>query len=211
MSMFQKEIEGAARMINELDPRQLEVFVSAIEPKTIANILASMMPEKFAEISKWFEVVHPQDWSKVPGPFATTKQNDMVDHPAHYGGADNPYEAIKVIDAWKLGFALGNVVKYIARARHKGSELEDLKKAAWYLNHEIEKLDCLSGPSIVVKNLGGLPVKHAYQNNDVNMLWTACGVDVTSKDAIMCGPASLDDIDCAVCRSVLGAVLGART
>lgn len=65
---------------------------------------------------------------------------DMVDHPAHYGGADNPYEAIKVIDAWQLDFSLGNAVKYIARARHKGSELEDLKKAAWYLNHRIEKL-----------------------------------------------------------------------
>ncbi len=67
--------------------------------------------------------------------------SDMVNHPAHYGGADNPYEAIKVIDAWKLGFALGNCVKYIARAAHKGSELEDLRKAAWYLNHRIEELE----------------------------------------------------------------------
>ncbi len=39
-----------------------------------------------------------------------------VDHPAHYGGADNPYETINVIEAWDLGFHLGNVVKYIARA-----------------------------------------------------------------------------------------------
>lgn len=63
-----------------------------------------------------------------------------VDHPAHYGGADNTYEAIKVIEAWELGFNLGNVVKYISRAGKKGSKLEDLKKAQWYLSREIEKL-----------------------------------------------------------------------
>ncbi len=63
-----------------------------------------------------------------------------VDHPAHYGGADSTYEAIKVIEAWELGFNLGNVVKYISRAGKKGSKLEDLKKAQWYLNREIEKL-----------------------------------------------------------------------
>lgn len=44
---------------------------------------------------------------------------DPVNNPAHYGGADNPYEAIKVIDAWRLSFCLGNVVKYIARAGKK--------------------------------------------------------------------------------------------
>lgn len=44
---------------------------------------------------------------------------DAVDHPAHYGGQDNPFEVIKVIDAWSLGFCLGNAVKYIARAGKK--------------------------------------------------------------------------------------------
>lgn len=63
--------------------------------------------------------------------------NEAVDHPAHYGGADNPYEAIKVIEAWELGFCLGNTVKYISRAGKKGAALEDLKKAAWYLAREI--------------------------------------------------------------------------
>lgn len=62
---------------------------------------------------------------------------EAVNHPAHYGGADNPYEAIKVIEAWALGFNLGNTVKYISRAGKKGSSIEDLKKAAWYLNREI--------------------------------------------------------------------------
>jgi Protein of unknwon function (DUF3310) len=62
---------------------------------------------------------------------------EIIDHPAHYGGADNPYEAIKVIEAWGLGFCLGNAVKYIARAEKKGDTLNDLKKARWYLDREI--------------------------------------------------------------------------
>jgi len=68
---------------------------------------------------------------------------DAINNPQHYGGDANPYEAIKVIEAWALGFHLGNVVKYIARAGKKdpGRELEDLKKARWYLDREIERRD----------------------------------------------------------------------
>jgi len=67
---------------------------------------------------------------------------DSVDHPKHYGGKDNPYEAIKVIEAWELGFCLGNVVKYISRAGKKSGSLflQDLKKARWYLDREIENI-----------------------------------------------------------------------
>lgn len=65
---------------------------------------------------------------------------EEVNHPEHYGGGDNPYEAIKVIEAWGLGFHLGNSVKYICRAPHKGTELKDLEKAAWYLQRRIDNL-----------------------------------------------------------------------
>jgi hypothetical protein len=70
-------------------------------------------------------------------------EKEHVNHPTHYGGQDNPYEAIKVIDAWELGFSLGNTVKYISRAGKKDSdkELQDLKKALWYLQHHIEELE----------------------------------------------------------------------
>ncbi len=69
-----------------------------------------------------------------------TKNVEKVNHPAYYGGADNTYEAIKVIDAWKLGFSLGNAVKYISRAGLKdpATKVEDLKKAMWYIQHEID-------------------------------------------------------------------------
>ena len=66
---------------------------------------------------------------------------EAVDHPAHYGGADNPYEAIKVIEAWGLGFNLGNAVKYIARAGKKDATVQDLKKARWYLDREIANIE----------------------------------------------------------------------
>lgn len=68
--------------------------------------------------------------------------DDAVNHPQHYGGKDNPYEAIKVIEAWELGFCLGNVVKYISRAgkKQKSTFFEDLKKARWYLDREIENI-----------------------------------------------------------------------
>jgi hypothetical protein len=67
---------------------------------------------------------------------------DSVNHPTHYGGEDNTYEAIKVIEAWGLDFCLGNVVKYISRAGKKdpSKELEDLKKSVWYLNRRIQQI-----------------------------------------------------------------------
>lgn len=66
-------------------------------------------------------------------------ETDQVNHPAHYNAGS--IEVIDAIDDWDLGFSLGNAVKYIARADHKGKKLEDLKKAQWYLNHEIERLE----------------------------------------------------------------------
>ena len=65
---------------------------------------------------------------------------ELVDHPSHYGG-DEVYETIKVIEAWQLGFHLGNVVKYLSRAGKKGNALEDLRKARWYLDREIARLE----------------------------------------------------------------------
>lgn len=68
-----------------------------------------------------------------------------VDHPSHYGGADNPYEAIKVLREWQLDkdAYLWNVGKYLSRAGHKdgNSQLQDLAKARWYLNYKIRLLE----------------------------------------------------------------------
>lgn len=70
-----------------------------------------------------------------PAAPACPSSNSAVDHPPHYNSGK--YEVIDVIEDWRLGFNLGNVVKYVARAQHKGNELEDLQKAAWYIAREL--------------------------------------------------------------------------
>lgn len=74
-----------------------------------------------------------------------TMSGEQVNHPAHYGGGDNPYEVIKVLEAWLtrdefIGFLKGGVIKYNARARHKHGS-QDHAKAAWYQTYlsEFEK------------------------------------------------------------------------
>lgn len=66
-----------------------------------------------------------------------TKPADAVNHPAHYQ-SESGIEAIDVIEAFDLNFRLGNTVKYVLRANQK-NEVEDLKKALWYLDREIRK------------------------------------------------------------------------
>lgn len=70
------------------------------------------------------------------------KSYEYVNHPQHYGGVENTYEVIKVIEALEMDFHLGNTFKYIARAGKKGSdkEIQDLEKALWYLQRKIDLL-----------------------------------------------------------------------
>lgn len=66
--------------------------------------------------------------------------SDVVNSPPHYRGAGG-IEAIDVIEKFQLGYHLGNAVKYILRAGRKGPKLEDLRKAIWYLQREIENAE----------------------------------------------------------------------
>jgi hypothetical protein len=63
-------------------------------------------------------------------------KSDPVNHPAHYkvGGI----ETIDFIEAKRLNYNMGNAVKYITRADHKGSRKQDLEKAIWYLKRELD-------------------------------------------------------------------------
>jgi hypothetical protein len=65
--------------------------------------------------------------------------NDPVNHPSHY--TFGSIEVIDVIEDWRLDYHLGNAVKYIARAYHKGNTIQDLKKAVWYLNRRIQQME----------------------------------------------------------------------
>ena len=77
--------------------------------------------------------------------------SEKINHPSHYN--TGKYEAIEVIEDWGLGrgFNLGNAIKYVSRAGHKNpeTEIEDLEKAAWYINREIERLK-------IIKEVEGL-------------------------------------------------------
>jgi hypothetical protein len=72
-------------------------------------------------------------------PKALATLNDPVNHPSHY--CDGGIEVIDYIDAKGFNYHLGNVIKYVSRAGKKGSTVEDLKKARWYLDREIKILE----------------------------------------------------------------------
>lgn len=72
-----------------------------------------------------------------------TPAKDLVAAPQHY--TYSAYEPLDIIEEWQLPYHLGNVLKYIARYRHKGSELTDLKKARQYLDRYIALLERQSG------------------------------------------------------------------
>jgi len=63
--------------------------------------------------------------------------NNNVNHPDHYNAG---VEAIEVIESWGLNFNVGNVIKYMLRAAHKGEEIQDLEKAKWYLDRHLENV-----------------------------------------------------------------------
>lgn len=66
----------------------------------------------------------------------TENKADMVYHPSHY---QHGIEPIEFIESHNLNFNLGSVIKYIARAPYKGTELQDLKKAKWFIEREIKR------------------------------------------------------------------------
>ena len=76
-----------------------------------------------------------EDFENISGILAPS--DDPINHPKH--NTHGKFEVIDVIEDCKLGFNLGNAIKYIARADHKEDKLQDLKKAKWYLDREICK------------------------------------------------------------------------
>lgn len=75
-------------------------------------------------------------------------EKEAVNHPSHY---NKGIEVIDIIESWGLNFSLGNAIKYILRAPHKSNQIEDLKKASWYIKREIEFLEksCKEDEAIV--------------------------------------------------------------
>lgn len=145
-----------------------ENFIKTIRPPASINIWETLHPEKKVEVQDFSNVMDPQilgeaEWEKE---FGNEEENDglvwnrnpsdpplvlgidqyedkidqNINNPDHYTKG-RKYEPIDVINDWELNFNLGNVVKYISRYNRKGNvPVEDLKKAAFYLNDEIERL-----------------------------------------------------------------------
>ena len=115
-----------------------EAALKTAMPITVDE-LTQITPERMKELVYQHTKPKRRMQSAEPRDIVTTHHTDMVNHPPHYkaGGI----ETIDFIEAKGLGYHLGNVVKYVSRADHKGNKLEDLKKAQWYLNRAIEKLN----------------------------------------------------------------------
>ena len=73
---------------------------------------------------------------------AQLKEDDPVNHPSHYNSHPSGIECIDVVE--HMGFSIGNAIKYLWRAGLKGDALEDLKKARWYLDREIQRIEAQS-------------------------------------------------------------------
>jgi hypothetical protein len=98
-----------------------------------------------------------------------------VEHPTHYGGKNNPYEHIKVVETWGLGYHLGNATKYLARAGKKGDTKEDLEKALWYLTRA-QEAGIIRGPASKAFLMSPRSVAEAWglPNKLVIVLENAC-------------------------------------
>lgn len=68
---------------------------------------------------------------------------DMVNHPPHYTSHPSGVETIQITE--HMNFCLGNAIKYILRSELKGKQVEDLKKAVWYIEREISRLEAFNG------------------------------------------------------------------
>ena len=117
----------------------------SLKTRKVLAYLQANPSAKLTEVAKKFKMTPSYVYKLSKDTKPLTKSSikreavDKVNHPPHYkvGGI----ETIDFIEAKKLNYNLGNVVKYLTRADHKGNRDEDLQKALWYLNREISKLN----------------------------------------------------------------------
>lgn len=94
-----------------------------------------------AEIESNYRLVFGDDNTESESVNIPVVENDRVNHPSHYN--DGKIEVIEYIEDKNLDFCLGNAVKYISRAgkKNKDKEVEDLKKAIWYIDRRIKQIE----------------------------------------------------------------------
>ena len=140
-----REVADALKLIPQYVHQVVHKMKGDAKIPTAVDTVTQITPERIAKLAYEFtsgrDRRHPITGKRLMqgADIVTTHHTDMVNHPPHYkaGGI----ETIDFIEAKGLGYHLGNVVKYVSRADHKGNKLEDLKKAQWYLSRAIEKLN----------------------------------------------------------------------
>ena len=135
---FKTTYQVAYMVKKKMEPKKLTLQLAEVEIANKLGIPTAEYARQKAKILKeprWKTLL--VETSNMPITM-TEPASDPVNHPAHYkvGGI----ETIDFIEAKSLGYNLGNVVKYVTRSDHKGDKLQDLQKAAWYLNREIAQL-----------------------------------------------------------------------
>lgn len=126
----------AKKLSNAAKIRNYMVANPNAKPRDIADVLKVDIAQVYVERSKIkLKKVAPTNTITLPPAAPSTIKFDPVNQPAHYkaGGI----ETIDFIEAKRLNYNLGNVVKYITRADLKGNRKQDLEKAMWYLKREI--------------------------------------------------------------------------
>ena len=140
-----EDIDGCADLGDKCDCDTWHALATAIEAEIVKRATPIQEPEEKIE---WCRPTLKDSVKEaicksayIATKLATDVKNDPVSHPSHY--TDGKIEVIDFIEDKKLNFHLANAVKYIARAGKKcpEKEIEDLKKARWYLNRHIQNLE----------------------------------------------------------------------
>lgn len=121
------------KITSEIAQKYIEEHEKTVN--TIEKIEKKITLKELQEMKKDIELKGTVDAKTLP----VGNLKDMVNHPSHY--THGKYEAIDVIEDWKLNFNLGNTVKYIARAGYKDNIIQELNKSLWYLQREINRLE----------------------------------------------------------------------
>ena len=132
--MTLKEIKAATKRVQDKffpEPNWKTIGFSSSEIPFYADSVTDTTPSRMAELA--YEAGIEMAKLRIEG-----DQGDAVNHPAHYkvGGI----ETIDFIEAKKLNYNIGNVIKYLTRADHKGNRKQDLEKAKWYLERELSTM-----------------------------------------------------------------------
>lgn len=113
--------------------KEIKAEFEVEEPKP--QLVSDLLEEKMAPLEEQLREEHKRMLAKLI-PDLNKRYPDDVVSPRHYTHGE--IQPITVIEDWRLNYHLGNAVKYIARCDHKGNKVQDLEKAIWYLQREID-------------------------------------------------------------------------